>query len=60
MQQNNIEGLETIRHQGSNIWLIQIPQEANMSRRYIENSFRETPLRLDSYTFGFLQEDSGE
>ena len=67
-QQNNLEGLKPIRNQispfdsgqtptDSDIWLVQIPQEAGKDRTYFENIFKQTPLRLDSYVFGYLQDD---
>ena len=57
--QINADGLEMIQNRGSNNWLVQIPQEASANRTYIENIFRDTPLRIDSYVFGFLQEGIG-
>ena len=40
---------------GFNLWLIRIPLSIQQSNKTFSNAFRDIPLRLDSYAFGFFE-----
>ena len=69
-RQNHLESLRSARNlyshsnasqspPGSNIWIIQLQPEIGRNKSYLQHIFQRTPLRLDSYVFGFVWNEMG-
>ena len=70
-RQNHLEMLKSARNvdshsnasqtpAGSNIWIVQLQPGIGRNKSNFQHIFQHTPLRLDSYVFGFVLDDIGK